>query len=524
MTELLERTSEQNSALSWTPHRWATPRTPERPTYGPAVAAVSAAMGRPLMPHQLVPLMVGLEVQSEDAGDPDPGQWAYDEVAETIERRGGKTSKIAPVAAHRARLIERCRIFLTAQNRDKARKRWFDVTDDMLKSPLRSDVKRTVGRMAEELRWLENGSVMEPFAPNEDGLHSETPHLVFVDELWAFLEEQRAAIQAGYVPAFATTGGQAWLMSTQGTPKSSWLNDVTRLGRRAVERGDRLGLAYFEHSLPDRVGGVLLRDLPDADLVDACIANHPAVCHTPGCRGPVMRAAVMRPCPHGFTVQGSVIRSAWSKMNNRDEFVRAYGNRSTGEAAETWLGMAESVYLRQLDADGIPTNARIGLGVAVDKDSRDAAVSVAWRDPRGRMHVEQIRETGGQTVPEVGTRWVAGLVAGFVERNKPAAVAVANVGASRDIADQLERAGVEVLKVSQADVSAACVRHRDELDAGSWFHRVNPVLTSAASHVEWSGREWVPGPGGPVSAFTSGTMAGWAFDHAPAPAGRFWMG
>lgn len=524
MTAQLVETPEQSSDSSWTvPHRWATPRTPDRPTYGPAVAAVSAAMGRPLMPHQLAPVMVGLEVQSEEAGDPNPGQWAYDEVAETIERRGGKTSKVAPIGAHRARLIPFCRMFLTAQNRDKARKRWLDVGNDLLSSPLAGDVKRTVGRMAEELRWPATGSVMEPFAPNEDGLHSETPHLVFVDELWAFTEEQRAAIQAGYVPAFATTGGQAWLMSTQGTPRSSWLNEVTRRGRLAVGRGDRLGTAYFEHSLPDRVGGVLLAELPDDVLVKACIDNHPAVCHAPGCTGPRMAAAVMRPCPHGFTVQPAVIESAWSKMANRDEFVRAYGNRSTGDSAGEWLGLDEAVYLRQVDAAGIPVNARVALGVAVDPDSRDAALSVAHRDGAGKMHVERLAAVAGHEVPTVGTRWVAGLVSAFVERNKPAAVAVLNVGSARDIADQLETAGIEVLRVSQADWSAASVRHRDELAAGSWLHRLGPELAGAAAAVDWR-NGWVAGPGGPVSAWTSGTLAGWGFDHAPAPAGRFWMG
>lgn len=512
--------SVRDSTQSWTvPPRWATPRTSERPTYGHIVAAISERMGRPLMPHQRFFVDVGLEVQSEEAGDPDPGEWAYDDELLTGPRRVGKTAIITPVTAHRARLVQRARIFLTAQNRDKARKRWMDATDDVLTSPLRADVTRKIGNMNEELKWRDALSIFEPFAPNEDGLHSETPDLVWVDELWAFDAEQRRAIQAGYVPAFATTSGQAVKMSTAGTEKSVWLNDDRAAGRLAVREGVRLGRLLHEYALPDRVGGVLLQDLSDSDLIQACIDFHPAVCHVPGCKGPGSR----RPCGHGFTVRPAAIRSAWVSMANREEFLRAYGNRSTADRSEAWLAVEESVYLRQIDVDGIPEGTRVALGVDADpEESRDAGISAGWRDPGGRMHVELIAR-------RVGTRWAAPEVAGIVERQKPAAVAVANVGVARDIADQLEAAGIEVLRISQADVAAASVRHRDELGPageakGSWFHRLSPELQDAAESAVWKAGKWAPGSG-PISAWSSGTLAGWAYDHAPKPtSGRFVIG
>src|SRR5690606_14088338 len=128
----------------------------------------------------------------------------------------------------------------------------------LLGSVLREDVRRKVGNMHEELRWVDTGSLFMPFAPNEEGLHSETPDVVFVDELWAFSADQARAIKAGYVPAFATSSGQAFKMSTAGTKDSAWLKEARDAGRAAVRAGVTLGTAYFEFGLPDLIDGVPL--------------------------------------------------------------------------------------------------------------------------------------------------------------------------------------------------------------------------------------------------------------------------
>lgn len=516
---------------SWiVPPRWATPRTPERPTYGHVVAAASTLMGRPLMPHQREIVDGFLEIQSEEAGDPEPGEWAYDDGTVTIERRGGKTSIQTPIVTHRARLVDRARMFMAAHKRDVTRRRWMDITDDILASPLRHDVRRKVSITHEELRWIENGSLLIPFAANEDAMHSETPHLVLIDELWAFDEEQKRAVQAGYVPAFATSSGQALKMSTQGTDASYWLNEETRTGRKAVERGVRLGKFYYEHSLPDRIDGVLLKDLPDAELIEACIRNHPAVCHRPDCPGPRQG----KPCAHGFTVRPAAIRSAWVAMDDRSEFIRAYGNRSAADLSGSWLALDEAVWLRQVDTVGIPGDARIALGVWVDEDGQDAAISAGFRGMDGRMRVEipqtpVERPDGAQidapTVRE-GVRWALDVVRRIAGRQAVATVALRNTGTDRDLADALEAAGVHVTRVSQADLPAACSRHRTELTAGSWWHRQSTEATAAARAADWHRNRWTR-PGESISALGAQTLAGWGFDHAPEPEethGRFKIG
>src|SRR5690606_39326101 len=62
------------------PPRWATPRSPDRPTLGPRVAEVAAQLGTPLMPWQQYVVDVALEL------DPETGQLAYREVVLTVPR------------------------------------------------------------------------------------------------------------------------------------------------------------------------------------------------------------------------------------------------------------------------------------------------------------------------------------------------------------------------------------------------------------------------------------------------------
>lgn len=476
------------------------------------------------MPHQLHVLEVGLEVQSEAAGDPEPGEWAYDTVTMLGPRRIGKTTIVCPVAAHRMRRTPGGRAFMTAHNGKTAVKRWREAADLIERSPLGSEVRKRISIAFEELRWT-NNSLFLPFAPNEEGLHSETPDLVFVDEFWRFSAEQATALQDSYVPAFGTTSGQAWLMTTAGTESSAWLHTEREAGRAGVAAGVNLGRAFVEYSLPPVVDGTPVDALTDPELVAACIAAHPAVCHVAGCIG----ARGRRPCPHGFTVRPAAIRAAWEAMRpetRRSSFLRAYGNRDAADEGERWLALEERVWSQQTDADGIPTGVGVALGVTVDEDSQDATISAGWRERRGRMHTEVLDH-------RVGTRWVASAVAGVVERQAKAgapvvAVAIPNVKGSRDVADQLEAAGIEVLKVAQADVYAADTRHRDELNAGTWLHsdpmreklaQTTGSARTAAAVAVWRGR-WTKGSA-PITALTSQTLAGWGYDHRPEDLGPF---
>lgn len=506
---------DSSTSLTVTP-RWATPRTPERPTYGPVVGRIAAELGKPFMPHQREFWDVALEVQSEAAGDEFPGEWAYDDITGTWQRRAGKTSGIEPVATHRARKVPGAVMFMTAQKRETARRRFLEIGRALKRSPIGSDLKLLEGRMGEELRWLDGFARLMPFGPGDDDLHSETIDLVFVDEVRFFDAIQAEAVQEGYRPTLGTTGGQAVKFSTQGTDKSAWLNELTKSGRAAVEAGVRRGKMYHEHSLPDRVEGRSLRELSDVELVEACIAYHPAVCHHPGCRG----AGGRRPCPHGFVLPAQAIRADWSEMGKRAPFLRAWGNRSSEDMASRWLALEESVYRDSAEVDGIGQDAPVALGVWVDDDGTDGGVSGGHRDAAGVMHTVHLER-------REGVRWVAGYVAERVERNTVRSVAIANVKAARDVADELQARlpDLDVQLVAQADVAASCVRHRTGMADRSWLHGARggdghaervAEAQLAASSCRWRLGRWEPA-GESIAALGAQTLAGWGWDHAPAP-------
>src|SRR5262245_7346570 len=85
----------KRSSLSSCEPRWATPRSPQRRTLGPQVAAVAARLGTPLMPWQRLVADVGLELLED-------GRPAYREVIVPVPRQSGKTSLILAVEVQRA--------------------------------------------------------------------------------------------------------------------------------------------------------------------------------------------------------------------------------------------------------------------------------------------------------------------------------------------------------------------------------------------------------------------------------------
>lgn len=484
MTAVIERApSGVDWPSDWGPApRWATPRSPERPSFGPAVGRLAAKMGTPLFPWQQYIADVALEV--DEAGD-----WVFDEVFVTAPRRSGKTHLIVPVTAHRCGQPGKATAWITAQTLKSAVRRWEEIADKIHASPFRSQVRKNRGN-PQVLRWPATGSAFAPFAPNEDSMHGEDPDLVWVDELWAFDTEQRREIEQGYEPAFSVKSGQAWLMSTAGTPRSEWFNQVRRRGREQVEVGVRSGMAVFDWSAPERVGEVPIEKLSDDELLRVVWDAHPRRDH--GLRFDFLKKQLGK---------------------GRIEFLRAYANLSQNEDSVRPDAVFDSERMRASRGAQIPDGVRVGVGVAVDEDRRDAAIAVAWRDMGGRAHTSYRQASG--------TRWAAGDVRYLVENSEVSVVAGQSAGPARDLLDELERSGVEVLRLSQPDTAAAGSRFHDEFEAGSvlWDGSVafSAAVAAAEPYKVQSGIVWRSATGAPVSTLQAGTVAVWAVDHAPEP-------
>ncbi len=451
------------------------------------------------------------------------GDWAYDTVVITVQRQAGKTTGTRPVVVHRCSAADMRRVFITAQSRKHARRRWMDQTDAMLNSRLlRGKLKRKVSNGFEELRWLAENSTFEPFAPNEGDMHGETPDMALVDELWALTWEVFQGLMGAVEPGFLTKNAQLWLFSTAGTADSVPLNDAVKDGRAAVEAGETTGTAYFEWSVPNFWRGKHVDELTEAELLELVLAFHPAKCPELTCPGP----AGGKPCPHGFTLRPASIASALRKAmkpngGGRGAFLRPYGNRAT--LTESDAIFPETVLVASSTLDKIPEDVVPGLAFDVDPDRRESAISTAWRDPlTGKALLEVVRH-------DLGTRWTAAEVVGICERQGIRQVAVNNAGPARDVADDIERSQLEiadeskrlqVLRVPAMDYAAACNRVHDEIHAPAPItrHYAQSALLDALRAVGWrklGNSRAFEVVGEPITAATSATLALWSADHPP---------
>jgi hypothetical protein len=472
-------------------------------------------LGKPFMPWQTVVVEVALEVQSAEAGDPEPGAWAYDTVGVSTQRQAGKTYLLRPVMAHRMRSVPAARLWSTAQTRVHARRRWIDLTDALLSSPLERELRRKTGVGHEELRWVSTRSTLEPFAPNGDSLHGETPDFVGIDEVWAFDAEEGRDLRQAYRPGFATKNAQAWLLSTAGTAESSWLNALRARGRAAVEAGRQLGIAWFEWQLPDVVDGVPVDELDDDALVRAVIAWHPA---------------------RGHTLREASVWAAWEEAievdyaTGRVDFLRAWANRTPPGGRPRTIPLA---VWNRARTDDLEPAGRVALAFELDPELEEATITATARLDDGRAVSEVVEH-------RPGTGWVAARVL-ELRAAHPDVVTVAcnDAGPNRDVADLLDTGAEDedkVQRITARDYAAASVRLERELgkldgpEAGppTWFHRGHVAFDTAAAVVgkrklgestAWARHD------SPITALVSGTVGLWAIDHAPdRDPGGFWIG
>ena len=494
---------------SW-PSRWgpgpryATPRTLERPTLGPAWARTAKALGRTLYPWQ----QYVADVAGERLADGSP---AYDEVIVIVQRRGGKTVLIDPIAAHTCGQRDAAEVWLTAQDRGKAKTRWRGKATgpqaggaELIHKMLPKITRLKISNGFEELRWT-SGSLYVPFAPDEDSLHGEQPAVVLLDEYWTISLLQEQMIEAGYRPAWGFQPGQAYKLTAAGNRRSTALKEARLRGREAVLSGRTTGVAYFEFGLPERVGGVPVDALPLDVLLDLTLAAHPR----PGLRL-------------------DYLRSEWER-DPRD-FLRAYGSIDADEDdADQLVFPAGRWELATRQPTRIPDGVRVGVGVELDLYRREAAISTAWRRPDGRVVLELTKRAPG-------TKWVGAYVAGLVGRDEQpvGAVSILNVGPSRSTRDELAAPGAvleddeRLVTVAGPDFGAACSRFaagigvEDEADLPELVLGGEPAVEVAARSaqlVKRGGSEVLESrTGEPITALRSQVLALWAVDHMAAEA------
>lgn len=460
-------------------------------------------LGMPLMPWQRYVADVALEI------DPATGWWAYDKVMLTVQRRAGKSALDQAVKVDRMATGRNQQVWMSAQGGEEAIHLWRQLAGEggvLARSPLAGKIRTYTTTGKERMVWTPTGSVLTPFPPNGDKLHSKAIDLLSLDELWWYDAEAAAKMKAGYRPTFLTTNAQAWLISTMGTELSVWLNQERDEGRRAVELGANRGTAYFEWSVPKLVNGVKVEELELEELLRAIIAHHPA--------------AGVHPLMTVEKLEQFIRDDLADPLIGHKGVLRQYGNVSTESEGDRLIHaatVAATTTLARIPADATPY-----VAFDVDPKLRAASISAGWRDGAGVGLVELI-EHG------LGTRWVANRVVGILERHGVRRVTCNNAGPARDVADEIERAGYEVQRVSAPDYSAACVRFHEQLTdtRPAVLHYGQADMVDAFGYVDW--RKLGQGlafetTGEPITPVTSATLALWGADHPVEPEidyGRF---
>jgi hypothetical protein len=451
------------------------------------------------MPHQGHVADVATELLED-------GSWAYPIVVWELQRQGGKTHLVCPMACERCMVAPDQLSWFTAQTRQDARDTFTEGYMRRLESsPLGKSVRSRRSNGSEGL-WFPTGSSFRVFAPTPDAMHGKANALVVVDEGWAFTGARGLELEQAILPTFTTTGGQLWIISAAGHGESEWLRSWVERGRASVELGRRQGIAYFRWGLaPELVPEVEhgleagKRDPNSSEFAHALqlvLDAHPA---------------------HGHTLNLGALRTAAEAMRP-GEFLRAYATvwTETEERVIPAASWATSSAVEDGELVWPEPTVPVALAFDVALDRSDAAVMAGWRDtPGGPIRWDVLSRRPG---PD---SWVADFVQDVRARRAVAAVGH-NGGPASSVADELERAGVELVRLTAGEYATACDGALRSIISGGLRHPDHPALNAAvaaaakrdlADSWAWSRRESAAS----IAPLVAGTVATWVFDHAAPP-------
>lgn len=462
------------------PPLYATRRDPLAVSLGARVEVVAAALGTPLMPWQRYVAHVASEL---DPRDPDGRRWRYPVVVVTVPRQSGKTTLMRAIALDRALARSDRLVFTTAQTGKDAGERWKDLADQVMRSPLRSRVRTYRGAGAQSI-ILPNRSRVRAFAPTPTSIHGYTPHLVMIDEAWAFDEARGDELVAAINPAQITLADrQLWIVSTKGDGTSAFLDRYLDVGRLAV--GDpSADVAMFEWAAA-----------PDAPPYDpTTLEFHPAIGHTITVDDVLAQADV-------------VSRGVWE----RSFLNRETKTRSTLIDLELWDELAGD--------QARPALAELAVGFDVAHDESGAAVWAAWRGADDRLNVRELASGPGVS-------WLVDYLAAHARKVRSRYPLTADgAGPVRQAVDALQRRGVAVETLTTRDYGTACASftrralERDVVHDGSrgirdaWEVAVNKLLAGQLAFDPTKSA-------GPIDHLRAAAIAARALDHAPRSPGK----
>jgi phage terminase large subunit-like protein len=417
------------------------------------------------------------------------GSWRYRTVCTVVSRQVGKSFMTACRILAGMCLWGEHMVIAASQSRDVSLESWrhaVALAEDAGLSIER--VHRASGR--EELVLDIDGhraryKVVTGSAGGPRGLSAD---LVVLDELrqfqrfdvWASIEKTRRA----------RPSSQFWTISTAGTIESVVLNRLQEQGRAAAEAGATDGpLMYMEWSAPD-----------DADPGDP--------------------AGWALACPAlGYTVTAETIAAEHATDPAEVFEMEVLGRTVTG--GRPWL--PPGAWDRCTDpAATVPDSAvhEVVFGLDANPDLSHASISVAWRRPDGRTHVELVSSHDSTWSAETTLRRL-------VERWQPRCLALIGKGPAEPVGARLGAEGVDLCALSGADVDRAARSFYEAASAGRLTHPADPVLAAHLEGAQGSSPGLLAIKGTPIGLDITGAVAAvvavWALERTPVVTVPTWV-
>jgi hypothetical protein len=461
------------------PARFTKP-TPDAPHDLPAVELIAKALGTPLMPWQRLVARVATERRLDD-----PRRFRYSPIVLTVPRQSGKTTLMRGVLTQRAMTNARRRAFYTAQTGKDATARWKDLVEQIAAGPLRKKVilRKAIGSQSLTFPTL---STISPFAPTAESLHGYTPHDVMCDEIFAFDDAQGNDLMGAIGPAQVTLLlRQLWLVSTRGTPASTFLNYWLEQGDASVDDPEA-GLAFFDWHMPAGL-----------DPYDPTSwAFHPALGHT-------------------ITLDDL---AQLAKQHTYGEWMRAFMNTQT----VVLEALIDPARIRDLQTRQTPPADRsdLALSYEVAADRSRSAIMAAWFDPATGQPAIKIVES------HAGDSWLPAAIDELRTDLHPRAIGADDGGPTRDITDQLRSryywAADELEIITARDFATACdalkARVLDSTISLDAAGELTESFDNVVTRTMGQGYAWDRVKSrGPIPELVAGTVALRLLEHAPAP-------
>lgn len=476
--------------------RYATAPNPARATYGAHTRAAAAALRQPLIPWQQLVADVAGEVDED-------GVLIYRRIVVSVQRQAGKTTIDLANSIQNCLMGPNRKAWYTAQSGQHATDKFLEMADTFEKSPLArlGKIRRSNG--SANLTFA-NGSVLRPHPPTADSLHSKQSDKNTIDEGWYFGTVNSKALLGAIVPTTTTrrklTGQrpQLWIMSTEGTSESQFWNKLLDDFRAGNVPEDT---AFFDFGIPLDTAEPDLADPAAVKLFMDTIARfHPGFGH-------LFEMSDL----YGFLDELGV-----------SEFMRAYGNKRTGATERV---IPEGDWRKSATLDTLPAGAPLCFGAAVGIDGVDTTITATALDGMRKItEVVDHRAGTGHALQRIKE----------LHAKHSAPFAIDPYGPSADLHDKAERAGIPLVPLKTAGITAACQsvfagvvppRNAPEEWARSWYYRPHPALDAAAALAAkrsvsdgawlWGRRASV----GSISALEAGTNSSWGVDHLPEHAG-----